>query len=89
VVRRTRAGRAPWAPDKMHLHHRLLNLGHSHARAVLTLYLWTATVAFGVAIMAFVPLQTALTAGALAVALAVLITFGPLRSRRTSSRHAQ
>ena len=24
VVRRTRAGHSPFAPDKMHLHHRLL-----------------------------------------------------------------
>jgi UDP-GlcNAc:undecaprenyl-phosphate GlcNAc-1-phosphate transferase len=46
VLRRTRAGRAPWAPDKQHLHHRLLELGHSHARAVLIMYAWTALVAF-------------------------------------------
>ena len=30
VVRRTRAGRSPFAPDKQHLHHRLLEIGHSH-----------------------------------------------------------
>jgi UDP-GlcNAc:undecaprenyl-phosphate GlcNAc-1-phosphate transferase len=29
VVRRTRAGRSPFAPDKQHLHHRLLEMGHS------------------------------------------------------------
>ena len=34
VVRRTRAGRSPFAPDKKHLHHRLLEIGHSHRRAV-------------------------------------------------------
>ena len=45
----------PWHPDKMHLHHRMLALGHSHASAVLILYVWTATFAFGVALMAFVP----------------------------------
>jgi UDP-GlcNAc:undecaprenyl-phosphate GlcNAc-1-phosphate transferase len=39
VIRRTRAGRSPFAPDKEHLHHRLLEIGHSHRRAVLiTLY---------------------------------------------------
>src|SRR5699024_6479243 len=37
VVRRTRAGRSPFSPDKMHLHHRLLEIGHSHRRAVLTM----------------------------------------------------
>ncbi len=30
VVRRTRAGRSPFSPDKLHLHHRLLEIGHSH-----------------------------------------------------------
>lgn len=47
VVRRTRAGRSPFAPDKQHLHHRLLEIGHSHRRAVLIIYLWAALVAFG------------------------------------------
>ena len=28
VVRRTRKGLSPFAPDKMHLHHRLLEIGH-------------------------------------------------------------
>jgi UDP-GlcNAc:undecaprenyl-phosphate GlcNAc-1-phosphate transferase len=38
--------RSPFAPDKQHLHHRLLELGHSHRRAVLLLYFWSALVAF-------------------------------------------
>jgi UDP-GlcNAc:undecaprenyl-phosphate/decaprenyl-phosphate GlcNAc-1-phosphate transferase len=46
VIRRTRAGRSPFAPDKQHLHHRLLELGHSHRRAVLLLYFWSAVVSF-------------------------------------------
>ena len=51
VVRRVRRGRSPFAPDKQHLHHRLLELGHSHRRAVLLLYFWSAVVAFcGVAL---------------------------------------
>jgi len=51
VVRRTRAGRSPFSPDKAHLHHRLLEIGHSHTRAVLIMYFWTALLAFsGVAV---------------------------------------
>ena len=46
VVRRVSRGRSPFAPDKQHLHHRLLELGHSHRRAVLLLYFWSALVAF-------------------------------------------
>jgi UDP-GlcNAc:undecaprenyl-phosphate GlcNAc-1-phosphate transferase len=87
VIRRTRSGQAPWQPDKSHLHHRLLKLGHSHARAVLIMYVWTGTVAFGVAMMAFVHLRAALLIGAVAVAVASALTLGPLR-RRSGGRHA-
>jgi UDP-GlcNAc:undecaprenyl-phosphate GlcNAc-1-phosphate transferase len=47
VVRRTRAGRSPFAPDKQHLHHRLLEIGHSQRRAVLIMWMWAALVAIG------------------------------------------
>ncbi len=47
VVRRTRAGRSPFAPDKEHLHHRLLEIGHSHRRAVVIMWLWAGLIAFG------------------------------------------
>jgi UDP-GlcNAc:undecaprenyl-phosphate/decaprenyl-phosphate GlcNAc-1-phosphate transferase len=45
VVRRVSKRRSPFSPDKKHLHHRLLELGHSHRRAVLLLYFWSALVA--------------------------------------------
>jgi UDP-GlcNAc:undecaprenyl-phosphate GlcNAc-1-phosphate transferase len=51
VVRRTRAGRSPFAPDKQHLHHRLLEIGHSHRRAVVIMWMWAALVAFGTVLM--------------------------------------
>jgi len=44
VVRRTRAGRSPFAADKQHLHHRMLEIGHSHRRAVLILWAWAGLV---------------------------------------------
>jgi len=87
VVRRTRAGRAPWHPDKMHLHHRLLEIGHSHARAVLIMYVWTAIIAFGV-VSAFLNLSTALLVGTAAVALAAVLTLGPLRRSRRTAKEA-
>ena len=49
VVRRTRAGLSPLAPDRKHLHHRLLDIGHSHRSSVLIMYLWAAL--FSVAIV--------------------------------------
>jgi UDP-GlcNAc:undecaprenyl-phosphate GlcNAc-1-phosphate transferase len=42
VIRRTRAGMSVFAPDKKHLHHRMLDIGHSHRTSVLIMYLWAA-----------------------------------------------
>ncbi len=47
VVRRTRRGQAFYQPDKEHLHHRLLEIGHSQRRAVLIMYMWAGLIAFG------------------------------------------
>jgi UDP-GlcNAc:undecaprenyl-phosphate GlcNAc-1-phosphate transferase len=48
VVRRTRAGKSPLAPDRKHLHHRLLDIGHSHRSSVLIMYLWAALFSGGI-----------------------------------------
>ena len=42
VLRRTRRGVSISSPDKEHLHHRLMRLGHGHRRTVLILWTWTA-----------------------------------------------
>lgn len=47
IVRRTWQGQSPFAADRGHLHHRLLEIGHSHSRAVLIMYFWSALIAFG------------------------------------------
>jgi UDP-GlcNAc:undecaprenyl-phosphate GlcNAc-1-phosphate transferase len=46
VVRRTWRGQSPFAADRGHLHHRLLEIGHSHSRAVMIMYFWAALIAF-------------------------------------------
>ena len=38
VIRRTAARRSPFAPDRGHIHHRLLDLGLSHRNTVLLIY---------------------------------------------------
>ena len=47
ILRRVLSGRSPMSPDKAHLHHRLVEMGHSHRRAVLLMYFWAALLAFG------------------------------------------
>ncbi len=42
IVRRATSRRALAGADKGHIHHRLLDLGHGHRRAVLIMWAWTA-----------------------------------------------
>jgi UDP-GlcNAc:undecaprenyl-phosphate/decaprenyl-phosphate GlcNAc-1-phosphate transferase len=78
VVRRTWAGHSPFHPDKGHLHHRILQLGHSQTRAVLLMYGWTATLAGTVVAMAFVPIWWALLIGAVMLALLLGALLSPM-----------
>ena len=45
IVRRVRRGQGIGHADKEHLHHRLMDIGHSHRQAVLLMYLWTGLIA--------------------------------------------
>ena len=73
VIRRTRAGRNPFAPDKRHLHHRLLEMGHSQRRAVSLMYAWTALIAGAALAVAFFPLIYAGVGTAIGVLIVVFL----------------
>ncbi|PUB22886.1 UDP-GlcNAc:undecaprenyl-phosphate GlcNAc-1-phosphate transferase [Promicromonospora sp. AC04] len=81
VIRRLAAGKSPMAPDRMHLHHRMLALGHSHRRAVVILYVWTAVFAFSAAALVQWDWEIVLIWTTVFVVLALLATLGPLRNR--------
>jgi UDP-GlcNAc:undecaprenyl-phosphate/decaprenyl-phosphate GlcNAc-1-phosphate transferase len=83
IVRRVLQGKSPFHPDRMHLHHRLLALGHSHRRAVAIMYVWTALFAFGVGSLVVFSSTTVLWLFAGGIVVAVLLTLGPLRGRST------
>jgi UDP-GlcNAc:undecaprenyl-phosphate GlcNAc-1-phosphate transferase len=51
VIRRVRAGKSPFSPDRKHLHHRMLDMGHSDREAVIIFYAWTAVVSLAVLLM--------------------------------------
>jgi UDP-GlcNAc:undecaprenyl-phosphate GlcNAc-1-phosphate transferase len=94
VVRRTRAGRSPFSPDKQHLHHRLLEIGHSHVRAVLLMWMWAALLGFGGVLASFsnspIPVATAFV---LLTLLSLILVRYPGRgsgsSNRAAGRHAE
>ena len=82
IVRRTAAGRSPFAPDKQHLHHRLLERGHSHARAVLVMYLWSAVISFGATAWAFLSFRGFALSLSAVVVVALVLTMNIPRLRR-------
>ncbi len=87
-IRRTYAGRWWFLPDKQHLHHRLLERGHSQRRAVLLMYVWSALVSFGVIVLGIVQTdrQWQVVAVVLLIAVVLLLaTLGrPVRGQRRS-----
>jgi UDP-GlcNAc:undecaprenyl-phosphate GlcNAc-1-phosphate transferase len=81
VIRRLRAGTSPFAADRLHLHHRLLDIGHSHLQAVLIFYGWTAVISIGCLAYVFVPWQWASLFLAVGIVLCAWATIVPLLRR--------
>ena len=77
-IRRTAKGQGFHAPDKDHIHHRLLRLGHGHRRTVLILWAWTALLCGFVLYPLFKPKANALVPfGALALGVGLYTWFHP------------
>lgn len=90
VFRRMRAGKSPFSADRQHLHHRLLDMGHSHFHAVLIFYAWTAAASIGCLLFLVIPdwwWPLALTLGAFVVC--ALVTLAPLSRRKRLEAAAQ
>jgi UDP-GlcNAc:undecaprenyl-phosphate GlcNAc-1-phosphate transferase len=88
VIRRTAAGKSPFAPDRQHLHHQLLNMGHSHRQSVLLMYLWAAlfsgaVVGLSVVRTGLVWLAVVTVAALSALLLATVPQLRPWRTRKS------
>ncbi|MDY0911229.1 MraY family glycosyltransferase [Rathayibacter festucae] len=90
VIRRLRAGKSPFSADRKHLHHRLLDMGHSHLHAVLIFYAWTAVVAFSCLLMFVVDvLWVPLAFLGLGLLACTVVTLLPLSRRKRLEAAAQ
>lgn len=91
VLRRLRAGKSPFEADRKHLHHRLLDMGHSPVQAVTIFYLWTAMLSLACLLVFttqsyFWPTIVAVSGGV----LALLVTMTPVvKVRRWLARKTQ
>ncbi len=82
VFRRLRAGKSPFSADRKHLHHRLLDMGHSHLHAVLIFYAWTATASVGLLLFLFTPSWVAIIVTAAGLVVCAIVTLSPLSRRK-------
>ncbi|MFG3441825.1 glycosyltransferase family 4 protein [Nonomuraea sp. NPDC047897] len=81
VVRRTSYGMSPFAPDRGHLHHRLMDIGHSHRRSVLIMYAWAFLFAFGIVAMSWRGVPVLLFPVVILLAIGVLVLMAAPRWR--------
>lgn len=81
VVRRLLNGSSPFAADRKHLHHRLLDMGHSHLGAVLIFYAWTAVVSVGCLVFLMQPWWVAVGIMAVGFIVCALLTAAPVSRR--------
>ncbi|MFC5832352.1 glycosyltransferase family 4 protein [Nonomuraea insulae] len=88
VVRRTSQGLSPFAPDRGHLHHRLLDIGHSMRRSVLIMYAWAFLFAFGVVLMSRQGVPVLMFPVVIVLALAVLVLMAAPRWRGRGGAHS-
>ena len=89
VLRRLRAGQSPFTADRKHLHHRLIDMGHSHLQAVLIFYGWTASFSLGVLAFLFFPWPIATGIIVLALVTCTTLTLLPLFGRTREERDAE
>jgi UDP-GlcNAc:undecaprenyl-phosphate/decaprenyl-phosphate GlcNAc-1-phosphate transferase len=90
IFRRMRRGRPVTHADKEHIHHRLMDFGHSHRQAVLLMYLWSALISASVLAVALLNGRLVVGAIGLAAMLIIVATAIPrawpsIRAARRSS----
>jgi UDP-N-acetylmuramyl pentapeptide phosphotransferase/UDP-N-acetylglucosamine-1-phosphate transferase len=89
VVRRLRAGKSPFSADRKHLHHRLLDMGHSHLHAVLIFYGWSGVIAVGGLLLMVIPVVWAFAFVVVGLGGCTWLTLAPLTRRKALEKAAQ
>jgi len=92
VIRRMQAGKSPFSPDRKHLHHRMLDMGHTDRDAVLIFYAWTAVIGIAVLLMYIAVREDwpgtywiGVAFGVVGAAACLIVTLMPSRRRITAT----
>src|ERR1017187_2232491 len=86
VIRRMRAGQSPFAADRKHLHHRLLDTGHSQRASVMIMYLWATLFSGTVVLLSVMRTRLLVLAAVTVVAVLVLLLASMPRLRPWARR---
>ena len=96
VLRRMGAGRSPFSPDRKHLHHRMLDLGHRDRDAVLIFSAWTAVISLAFLLMYIGTrgdwpgdYRLGILFGVVGAAACLIVTFSPSRRSAASETRTQ
>ena len=83
VLRRLAAGKSPFSADRKHLHHRLLDMGHTRFHATLIFYSWSAVISVGSLLFLVArPWALALAFIGLGLLVCLVATLAPLSRRK-------
>jgi UDP-GlcNAc:undecaprenyl-phosphate GlcNAc-1-phosphate transferase len=75
VIRRLINKKSPFAADRMHLHHRMLEIGYSKKWSVIILYTWTTFVSLSALLVAFFRLEIVIPISLVMLVVMVLVTW--------------
>jgi UDP-GlcNAc:undecaprenyl-phosphate/decaprenyl-phosphate GlcNAc-1-phosphate transferase len=89
IARRTVRGTGLSVADRGHLHHLLMAFGHSHRRAVLVLWYWSAMLAGASLAWAMVPTATLVAGTTVALGFGVVITALGVRADPVEAEDAE
>lgn len=86
VIRRMRAGQSPFEADRKHLHHRLLDIGHSQRASVMIMYLWASLFSGTVVLLSIMRTRLLVLAAVTVVAVLALLLASMPRLRPWARR---
>ena len=88
VLRRLRAGKSPFAADRLHIHHRLQDFGHGHLGSVIVFYVWTLLISATCLLLFLAPAEYAIAFGSIGFAGALIYTAWPVIAKRLHKRES-
>lgn len=87
IMRRLLSFKSPFNPDKKHLHHRMLHMGHSSVATVVIFYAWSGVVSVGMLLFLFTSTIFAVLFLLFGVLVCLIFTFLPVVRKRSWNRN--